>query len=57
MAWPMDRAGEEVDKKTSANPGEGTGIIHWLAAVSQSMVVMLRVPRNRPSTVSWLPRV
>ena len=55
----MERAGEEEEKKTSAKPGEGTGMTHWLLEeeVSQGMVVMSSEPRKRPSTVSWLPRV
>lgn len=53
----MERAGEEEEKKTSAKPGEGTGMTHWLEEVSQVMVVMSSGPRKRPSTVSGLPRV
>ena len=51
--------GEEVEleKKTRAKPGAGTGIVHTFSTMSQLMVVMLRVPWKRPSTVKSLPRV
>ena len=37
------------------NPG--TGIVHALLSTSQLMVVTLRLPRKRPSTVKSRPRV
>ena len=43
--------------KTRAKPGAGTGIIHALLSTLQLMVVTLREPRKRPSTVKSLPRV
>lgn len=49
VAWPAD---SEEEKKTRAKPGAGTGIVHWLVEVLQVIVVILRVPRKRPSTVS-----
>ena len=51
MACPILSSGS-VEKKTRAKPGAGTGMTHSEAAVLQGMLVMLRVPRKRPSTVS-----
>ena len=57
MYWSWNEGEEELVKKTRAKPGAGTGIRHESVAVSQLMVVTLRVPRKRPSTVKSLPRV
>ena len=48
---------EELERKTRAKPGAGTGIVHVLRSRSQVMVVRLSLPRKRPSTVKSLPRV
>ena len=48
---------EELERKTRAKPGAGTGIVHVLRTASQVMVIRLRLPRKRPSTVKSLPRV
>ena len=55
--WSSKEGEEELVKKTRAKPGAGTGIRHSLEVVSQVMLVTLRVPRKRPSTVKSLPRV
>jgi hypothetical protein len=46
---------EVLERKTRAKPGAGTGIVHPL--LTQLIVVTLRVPRKRPSTVKSSPRV
>jgi len=57
VACPIDKGSALVSKKTSAKPGAFTGTMQVLAVVSQLIVVTFKVPRNRPSTVYWLPRV
>jgi hypothetical protein len=44
-------------KKTRAKPGEGTGIRQTLFVASQGILVTLRSPRKRPSTLNFSPNV
>ena len=47
----------ELEKKTRANPGAGTWIVHVLLGTLQLMVVTLRLPAKQPSTEKPPPRV
>jgi hypothetical protein len=52
-----DEVEVELEKKTRANPGAGTGMVQVLLGTLQLMVVTLRLPVNRPSTEKSPPRV
>ena len=57
VACPTLASGLLLSRNTSANPGDGTGIVHVPALVLQLIVVTLRSPLKRPSTSKWFPRV
>lgn len=55
-AWLSAIIGSAGFMKTSAKPGEGTGIRQTLAVWSQLTVETFKVPLNRPSTWNLPPK-
>ena len=49
--------GDESERKTSAKPGAGNGIVHVLLETLQSMMVTLRLRLKRPSTERSPPKI